>query len=92
MDLGAIDKRLLQRMLRDHKVSRKEFEKTVGQLPDLAEQIAPVSEEEGADLETVLLEQQALRQERIAWAVERHLNPPEPEPPPPIPDGDEPEL
>ena len=92
MDLSTIDKRLLRRMLRNHKLTRKEHEKAAAQLPDLADRIAPASEEEGTDLEAALLEQQALRQERIARAVERHLNPPEPEPPPPIPDLEEPEL
>jgi hypothetical protein len=82
-----LDKRLQRRLERLQK-SSGQSDREASQLPDLADRIAPPSDEELEELKRALIAERPIREERVRRAVERQTNP-EPEIEPVIPLDDE---
>lgn len=72
MDLTTLDKRLRDRLLRRRELRADDLEKAAQKLPDSAENVRQVSEEELEKLREALVTEGEVREERIVRAVERY--------------------
>ena len=84
MDLEKLDRRTLERMLARREVSVEEVAKAARALPDLADAVAPPSEDDLKQLAETLEEERSVREERIQRALERAASPAERAPPGPV--------
>lgn len=72
MDSSGVDKRLQERALRRHEVSREDLSKSHSKLPDGAESLRVPSDEDLEKLDEELRTESRVRAERIEKAVERY--------------------
>jgi hypothetical protein len=89
--LDKTDRRIQQRMLRDHRVTQKEVDEAGAQLPDLSENLRRLDDEEIEKFAAGIPNEVELRAERIQRALERAAAPP-PKPPEPVQELDEDEI
>jgi hypothetical protein len=89
--LGKTDRRIQQRLLRERRTSRGELDEAVSQLPDSADSLRELDDEEVDKFKAGLDPEAELRAERIQRALERAAAPP-PKPPEPVQELEEDEI
>lgn len=79
--LNTTDKRLLQRGVRKGKLSERELDQALDELPDLVDRIRHPSEEELETLREELVSEQQIRAERVQRILAEPKDVPKPQPP-----------